>query len=192
MSVFRSRRERRLWLLAAAVVVAIYSTLGFAGALAERLRESNLLAISFGLGFVLVLAVIAATALTRSPSRRELWTLVGVAAVYGMVIVRMGVSLEERSHLFEYGLVGVLIYQALAERRRQGGRVPAPAVLAVVATALLGWIDEGIQAVLPNRVYALWDVGVNALAGLLAVSASLALAWARGRAAGTPGPEAGS
>jgi VanZ family protein len=51
----------------------------------------------------------------------------------------------------------------------------------VVVTALLGWLDEGIQAVLPNRVYDIRDVGVNALAGLLAIAASLVLEWARGR-----------
>ncbi|MCK5438817.1 MAG: hypothetical protein KAI97_02685 [Gemmatimonadetes bacterium] len=48
-------------------------------------------------------------------------------------------------------------------------------------TALLSWLDEGIQALLPSRVYDLRDVGVNALAGLMAIAASLALARARRR-----------
>ena len=46
-------------------------------------------------------------------------------------------------------------------------------------TALLGWIDEGIQFLLPNRVYDIIDVGFNALAGLMAVVAMLVLGWAR-------------
>ncbi len=178
-SFFTSDRERRLWLWALAVVIAIWSTLGLAGTLAASLRARGLLEVSFSLGFVMVLAAIAAGALKRRPGGREIWVALGIAAVYGMVVVRMGVSVEERTHLFEYGLVAVLIYQALSERRRGGRRVPSPALLAMAATALLGWLDEGIQALLPGRVYDLRDVGVNALAGLMAISASLALARAR-------------
>jgi hypothetical protein len=37
------------------------------------------------------------------------------------------------------------------------------------------------SAILPNRVYDLRDVGFNAFAGLMAIAASLALAWARRR-----------
>ena len=176
---FSSDRERRLWFWALAVVVAIYAALGLAGSLASQLRERNLLNISFMLAFAMVVAAIIGSALHRRAGRRELWVLLGVTAVYGMIIVRMGVSAEERSHLFEYGLVAVLLYQALAERRRNGWRAPYPAVVTVVAVALLGWLDEGIQALLPHRVYDIRDVGVNALAGLMAVAASLIIARAR-------------
>ena len=56
-----------------------------------------------------------------------------------------------------------------------------PAALALVVTVLLGWLDEGIQAVLPNRAYDAFDVFVNALSALMAIAASLAIAWARRR-----------
>jgi len=88
-------------------------------------------------------------------------------------------SLEERTHLIEYSLVAILIHQALIERQRQGRQVPSSAALAVVVTALLGLLDECIQAILPNRVFDLVDIGFNALAGLMAILASLALARAR-------------
>ena len=179
MSNFTSDRERRLWFWALAVVVAIYSTLGLAGTLAEALRERNLLDGSFAVGLLLLVAAIAASAVKRRPGRREIWVALGVTAVYGMALLRMGLGPEERTHLIEYGLVAVLIHHALAERLRHGRRVPVPAVLAVAATALLGWLDEGIQALIPNRVYELRDVGFNALAGLMAIAASLALARAR-------------
>jgi hypothetical protein len=58
-------------------------------------------------------------------------------------------------------------------------REPAPAVLTVLAVVLLGWIDEGIQARVPERVCDLRDVGSNAAAGLMAVAARLALDRAR-------------
>jgi hypothetical protein len=179
MPPFTSVRERRLWFWALAVVVAIYSTLGLAGTWAAMLRERNLLNASFALAFVLVLAAIVGSALKRRPGRREAWVGVGVIAVYGMVVVRMGIGPEERTHLFEYGLLAVLVHQALTERAGNGRRVPAPAVIAVAVTGLLGWLDEGIQALLPNRVYDIRDVGVNALAGLMAIVASVALARAR-------------
>lgn len=179
MFLYTSNRERRLWLSALAVTVAIWSTLGLAGTLAEKLRERSLLDLAFAVGFLFTIAAVVAGALQRVPKGREIWIGLGVATAYGMVVVRMGVSLEERSHLFEYGLLAVLIHQALSERRRNGGHVRAPAILAIVVTSLLGWIDEGIQAVLPGRVYDLRDVGINALAAVMAVGASLALSRIR-------------
>ncbi len=181
MRLFTSRRERRLWFCALAVVVAIYSTLGLAGTLAEVLREGNLMRASFFFLMLLTVAAIVGSGLKRRPGRREVWVALGVTAVYGMLVIRMGVSPEERTHLFEYGIVAVLIYQALSERLQNGRRVPVPALLALVVTALLGWLDEGIQALLPNRVYDNFDVFSNALAAIIAIAASLAIAWARRR-----------
>lgn len=178
-SPFTSDRERRLWFYALAVVVAIYATVGLAGTLADALRERELLDAPFAVGFLLVVAAIVGSARKRQSGRREIWVALGIAAVYGMIVVRMGIGPAERTHLFEYGLLAVLIHQALMERARNGRRVPIPAVLAVVVTALLGWFDEGLQALLPDRVYDLRDVGINALAGLMAISASLALVRAR-------------
>ena len=171
--LFTSTRERRLWLTSLAVVAAIYSTLGLAGKLAEVLREHHLMTPVFFLMMFLTVATIVGSGLKRRPGRREVWVALGVTAVYGMTVLRMGVSPEERTHLFEYGIVAVLIYQALGERARNGRRVPAPAVLALVATALLGWLDEGIQSLLPNRVYDNFDVFSNALAALIAIVGNL-------------------
>ncbi len=121
-SRFTSDRERRLWFCALAVVVAIYSTLGLAGSLAEVLREHHLLpAALFFLMFLTVAAIVGSGLKTR-PGRREIWVGLGVMAVYGMLVIRMGGSLEERTHLFEYGIVSVLIYQALSERSENGRR----------------------------------------------------------------------
>jgi hypothetical protein len=178
---FTSVRERRLWFWALAVVLAIYSTVGLAGTLAGILRDRNLLDASFVVAFFIAVAAVIGSALRTRPGRREIWVVLGVAAVYGMVVVRMGIGPAERTHLFEYGLLAVLVHQALTERHRNGGRVPVPAVFAIVVSALLGWLDEGVQAFLPNRVYDIRDVGVNALAGFMAIVASVVIAWARRR-----------
>ncbi len=180
VSLLTSARERRLWVWTLAAVVAIYSTLGLARTLAGVLRDRNMLDSLFVLGFLLVLATIAWQGLKKRPGGAEIGVALGVAAVYLMAFVRMGIP-EERTHLVEYGVVGVFIYEALTERLSQGRRVPQPALLAVVGTAFLGVLDEGIQAVLPSRVFDPVDILVNVLAGMMAVGASLALGWARRR-----------
>lgn len=175
--LFTSRRERLLWLCALAVVVAIYSTLGLAGTLAEVLRERNLLPPALLVLMFVTVAAIVGSGLKRRPGRREIWVALGVTAVYGTAVLRMGGSIEERTHLFEYGIVAVLIYQALSERARNGRRVWAPAVLALVATVALGWLDEGLQALIPNRVYDNFDVVRNTVAALIGIAGSVVVGW---------------
>jgi hypothetical protein len=176
---FTSKRERHLWGWVLAILIAIYSTVGLAGTLAQVLREQNLLGVAFALAFLCVIVAVIGIALHHGAKAEEVWVVLGVAAVYGMIVVRMGLDPIERTHLFEYGLLAVLIYEALVERKSNSGAVPVPGVLAVLLTALLGWIDEGIQAVIPNRTYDVRDAGVNALAGFVATTASATLAWLR-------------
>jgi hypothetical protein len=181
MSIFTSKRERRFWLWVLAVLAAIYSTLGLAGALVEFLHDRNLLDVSFILGAILVLVTILTQGLKVGPGGVEITVGLGIAVTYFMIFVRMGIPTVERTHLIEYGVVAILIYEALKERLRNGRRVPVPAVLAIIVTALLGLLDESIQALLPGRVYDFRDVGFNAIAGLMAIMASQALAWGRMR-----------
>ena len=65
------------------------------------------------------------------------------------------ISWEERTHLLEYGIVAGLIHAALIEREAHGRGVPMPALLTIVVTAVLGLVDECVQALLPNRVWPL-------------------------------------
>lgn len=180
MSLFSSAKERRLWAWTLAVVVAIYSTLGLARTLAGVLRDRDLIAASFALGMLLVGATIVALALKTRPGGVEIGVALGVACSYFMVLFRMAVP-EERSHLIEYSVVAALIYAALRERANQGRRVPMPALLAVLATALVGVIDECIQVMIPSRVFDPQDILFNVLAAVMAVAASAALGWARRR-----------
>ena len=150
MSPFASSRERRLWAWTLAVIVAIYSTLGLAQGLAGALRDNGLGEGLFILSFLLVLATIATQGLKTRPRGAEIAVTIGVAAAYLLVFVRMTIP-TERTHLIEYGVVAVFIYEALTERASQGRHVPLPALLAVLATSLVGALDECIQAFLPGR-----------------------------------------
>ena len=123
MALFSSDRERRLWLWTLAVVVAIYSTLGVAPILAGVLREHGLLETFFVLGMVLVGATIFTQGVKVRLGGAEVAVALGVTAVYLLLFVRMEATPEERTHLIEYGVVGVFIYEALAERASHGRRI---------------------------------------------------------------------
>lgn len=180
MSFFTSNREKRLWVWTLAVVIAIYSTLGLASKLAKTFEDSQWIGVGlFMFCCLLVLATIAVQGLKRTPSGMEIAVVLGIVAAYTLVFIRMSIP-TERSHLIEYGVVAIFIYEALLERAKQGRNVPVPAILAIIATALIGVVDECIQGVIPSRVFDLRDILFNFLAGLMAVAASTALRWARG------------
>lgn len=188
MPLFSSTRERWLWLWTLAVLAGIASSLWVGGQLAEALRDLEALeeALSAGLfllGMLLVGATAALQGVWARPGRLELAVGAGIVAVYLLVFLRIAV-LEERSHLIEYGVLGVFAYAALAERARQGRRVPLPAVIAIAGTSAVGLLDECLQLAVPSRVFDPWDILFNVLAAALAVGASVALGWARRRGRG--------
>ncbi|NNF57280.1 MAG: VanZ family protein [Rhodothermaceae bacterium] len=111
------------------------------------------------------------------PGGREVGVGMGVAVVYFFMFFRM--AIPERSHLIEYSVVAVLVYEALTERVSQGRRVPVPALLAILATSLVGALDEGIQMFFPTRVFDPVDILFNVLAAVMAVLAVAVLRWAQ-------------
>lgn len=178
MVVFTSARERRLWLWALVATAAIYATLAPAPALAAALRDRDRLDSTFFAAFVVVVLAVIVVGLAVRPGWREVAVAVAALATYLMAFLRFA-NPAERTHLVEFGVVAVLVYLALLERRSTGAAVRAPALVAVVVAALLGLVDEGIQAVLPVRVYDPIDVAFNLGAALMAVTAVAALHWAR-------------
>ncbi|RMH11916.1 MAG: hypothetical protein D6701_14330 [Gemmatimonadetes bacterium] len=98
--------------------------------------------------------------------------------MYATTMVRLPVP-EARSHLFEYGVLAMLVYHALLERRGNGRPVRWAAPSAVVVVTLVGWLDEVLQFFLPNRTYDLVDVGFNAIAATMGVGATALMGWAR-------------
>lgn len=179
MPLFVSDRERRLWLWVALIVLAIYATLGLASSVADWLYGQGLMTAAFIASMLLVLVTIVLVALKTRAHGLEIGVGLGIAVVYFLVLLRL--AIPERSHLMEYGVLAVFVYEALLERSMQGRRVPYPALLGVLITALIGAVDEGIQLFLPNRVFDWRDMLFNLLAAVMAVVAMLVLRWVRGR-----------
>lgn len=180
MTWFTTTRERRLWIGVLAILAAILASAVFAGSLVAFLRSQALLGAAFAAGFLLAVATVVGIAV-RGSRGAEAWIVSAVLAAIAMIPVRSGVPALERTHLFEYGLLAVVLYEALAERRRHGAAVPPAGLAAVCAASTVGWLDEAVQAFVPGRIYDTRDVGVNALAAFLAVAAVGAIRWVRGR-----------
>lgn len=172
-----SARERRLWIVILVLVTTIYSTLWLTQKLAAFLAGSGLDVAGFLLSMFLIAVAVAILALRVRPGGIEIGVMIGIAAVYVMVLVRL--SLAERTHLIEYGIIAALIHEVLIERRNNGRTVPVPALLAIVLATLIGTVDELIQKLLPNRYFHTEDILFNALAATMAVGARVVLGWVR-------------
>jgi len=176
--LFTSNRERNLWICVLITILTIYSTLGLTGTLANALKDSGIVVVTFILGMILIGATIATQGLKKKPGGAEVVFTLGIVAIYVMLFTRMVIP-EDRTHLIEYGVVGIFIYEALKERVSNGIRVRFPALIAIIATTLVGAMDECIQLFLPNRVFDPQDILVNVFAGALAVMVSVTLSWVR-------------
>ena len=181
--LFSSNRERRLWLWAALVVLGIFSTLSLASRLAEAVRSLPFSHDLINIGYVACMLMIGVAILTQGlrsrPMGIEVGVVLGIGVVYLLMFLRLAIT--ERSHLIEYSVVALIIYEALRERSANGRRVPWMEVQAILLTALTGALDEGVQLFLPSRVFDPVDILFNFLAGALAVSAMFGLGWVRSK-----------
>ena len=192
---FTSARERRLWLMAGSCLLLIFSTLYIARPITNWLRDANLLRLAVVGSFVLAAAWIGLVLLRSRPGWRTWVILSAIAAGYVILLSRFKLP-EERLHFLEYGIVGGLVFAALLERQKNTGdtsggtpgrRGPLwPAVGAFLINGAAGWVDEGIQEIIPNRFYDLRDVAMNAAAGALAIGSIWILGLIRQIEAGSP------
>ena len=179
MSPFTSKRERYLWLATTIVLISIYSTLGLAGVMVEKMQNQGVLDSFYVLFACLTLVVFLTQGLKTRPGGIDIAIGIGLIVVISMVVVRMGIPLVERTHLIEYGLLATFIFQALEERDQNHRKVPHIPLITIGATSFLGLVDEVIQALLPNRIFDIRDVGFNVIAAIIAVVFSLLMIQTR-------------
>ena len=174
---FTSKREKNLWFWAVMVLIAIIASLLFGGQLIDFMIQRRLLEHSTFYLFLLLVAAFFISGWKNKRWRYDYWIYAGVSTVYAMALLRMDLTAAERSHLFEYGLLAILVYEALVERKRNGAKVKAPAWIAVLAAGTIGLLDECAQLFIPYRVFDLVDIGFNYFASAFGVLTSTGVSW---------------
>ena len=86
-----------------------------------------------------------------------LWLLSVAAVSLGYTLELGEKSPEEALHFIQYGVLGVLVYRALAHRRHDTSIYIAAALIC----GILGIIDEVIQWLTPRRYWSLRDIWIN-------------------------------
>jgi len=180
MSLFVSKRERRLWYWTIAASVAIFSGIWLSGSLAEFLRDRGWLTTAFWIAMMLVMLSIIIYGIKTRPSGMEVVIWVGLAAIYLMVALRIYAP-EERSHLIEYSVLALFILETLRERRKHIGVPKYAAWAALGLTTAIGILDEVVQFFVPERVFDLIDIAFDFLAATMAIVGSVILEWARSK-----------
>jgi VanZ family protein len=156
--------RRRYWSYVFAWVVLIYATLYSVRPVCNFLKNTTPFALlvnilMFSLLIVIMMSLLMKRIVTRPSSYIFLFMTVA-AYIYGFLTIQFP---EEKIHFIEYGILAWLIIQAVELDVRR----PAAHVYAFLLTAIFGWMDEGIQHLLPNRYYQFDDVILNATSGLL-------------------------
>lgn len=177
MSIFSSKREKKLWIWAFIVFIAIYATLFIGKPLATLFNNQDVQAIVFLLVMILIGVTIISHSLKYKPSNIELTLLLGIIAVYIMFFLRLG--LPERSHLMEYSVLTIFIHKALIERFKHKNNTLKPALFAFIISVVIGVTDECIQIFLPNRVFDFNDILFNIIAVIGVLFSNLFLNWVR-------------
>lgn len=176
-TLFRTPLERRLWLAVGIAVGLLLAALYPMQFVLDALRARGLLRLAIAALFLLSAGAVVGS-LTRNRAPLAAWLVVALAgALYAALALAMEVP-QERLHLVEYGGLALLLRAAIAEsvaRRPAGDRVSNIDVWALGAATAIGWLDEGVQGILPNRIYDLRDVAFNALAAALALVAAAAV-----------------
>lgn len=184
MTVSSTERERRWWWIAGGMTLAIYLSLYPLQFLLDALRARGLLAPTVAACFAFTAGGVLVWLVRRRGGPRAWLALAVAGTLYLALLARLEV-VQERFHLLEYGALALALRRAFFERfaRRWGGRALAWRAngSAILVAALVGWGDELIQALLPNRVYDLRDVGFNALAAALAIGTLAAVGAPGGR-----------
>lgn len=178
MPRFTSNRERLFWILAGVVLAFILASIWLSAEFAGLLGDQRMLEHTMFWAFIVTLGVTAALGLRRKPGKAEIAGFLGVVAVFVIVYARMGVAIE-RSHLIEYGVLSLLIHEALKERKRNGMKMKSPALWAIGLTVAIGALDEVIQLFVPDRYFDWFDIGFDLFAACLMVLGSSFLSWIR-------------
>lgn len=178
-------REARAWLAAGAWLLSIYLAIPLARTVQTTVRDRG--GAMLFVWITLLAGAAAAGAVVRAWFRKQ-WTptpgqILALVVVFGAFAAgawSLRANPEEAIHFVQYGGLGLLLFRALGFRLADPSIYVAGALLGTAA----GTADELIQWLVPNRYFDYRDVGINALAGVLAQAAlwaGIRPAFVRGR-----------
>ena len=100
----------------------------------------------------------------RPISRSSFFWLLAVAAIFFGYTMSLGKkSPEEAIHFIQYGMLGLLVFRALTHRLQDASIYFAAALIC----GIVGYIDELIQWITPQRYWGLGDIWINFFAAAL-------------------------
>ena len=166
--------------MAAAVLAAIIAALWLTEILVDMFSDRRMLDGIFFLSFLVMIAALATHGFRLWPRRLELGIIIAVCMVYLQFFLRMN-SPYERSHVIEYAVLAILVFEALRERNANGKAIRRPGLAAFCIVASIGLLDELAQLFIPARVFDYVDILFNVMAAGVAVIALLATNWVRNR-----------
>lgn len=157
----------RYWLYVFGLVSLIYSTLYIVRPVCAFLKATTPFPLLINtlcvvLLIFLVIGVWVKTRITKLSSYFILG-MVLFGYIYGITVIQYP---EEKIHLIEYGFLAYLAVKAI----RVDVQKPIAYGYAFLLVSIFGWIDEGIQYVLPNRYYQIEDVILNSISGALGLA----------------------
>jgi VanZ family protein len=114
-------------------------------------------------GLAVLLYVLIVKLRIRKPSQ-YLWISLS-AGTFIYFTFQLRKHPEEAVHLIEYGVLACLLFNALRHRIKDWSVY----ITAALLVAFIGTADEFVQWLLPSRVWDYKDVGINALAGVIAL-----------------------
>lgn len=164
------RAGRARWAALVACVGAIYGVLPVAPALGRAALATPAGAWALGRGALPLIGVGLAAALGLLAYRgAPVWAYAAATAcaiAYGLLAATVRTHPLERVHLLEYAVVAVLAWRCFE------GVVAASGVAyggGFVVASFVGWGEEALQRLLPDRVYDVRDIARNAAAAALAL-----------------------
>ncbi|MFH1478523.1 MAG: VanZ family protein [Candidatus Omnitrophota bacterium] len=156
------KTDRRYWVFSISWILLIYSTLYVVRPICNFLKRNTefefLILIGLLSVFIGIVIVFRKRLLEKQLSSKALFILVIILYAISLRYIEYP---EEKIHLVEYGFLSYLFLKAL----KPSLKGVLLYIAAFLLTSIVGWIDEGIQYLLPNRYYQATDVLLNIISG---------------------------
>lgn len=156
------------WLYVVIWSLIIFVTIPFARALQSFVsqqwgREAFTYVVTAAI-FVAFLSAVAHMRRNQPATRGSFFWLLLVAAIFFGYTIKIGKKCpEETIHFIQYGVLGILVYRALAHRLHDVSIYIAAAIIC----GIIGTVDEVIQWLTPKRFWGLGDIWINFCAASL-------------------------